>query len=238
MGVAPLALIRSVIGAATASAWLEAIDAHPAWRGRNASDAAFNVHGSSLRLAAVPCLDAVAIARLLMSGDAGTFCRSRLGEALSCDVDQCWIRRQYAPSRYPPGHAPHAWHQDGALAFDFLDAAATMQCEALLEMVTCWIALTPCGADAPGLELAPFETTELLSPRAVQEAGGRLAAQTGELRRPVMEPGDCLVFGGGVLHHTYVMPTMRADRISLEIRLFDARHLPSRLGGDRFVSVP
>ena len=232
MGVAPLALIRSVIGAATASAWLEAIDAHPAWRGRNASDAAFNVHGSSLRLAAVPCLDAVAIARLLMSGDAGTFCRSRLGEALSCDVDQCWIRRQYAPSRYPPGHAPHAWHQDGALAFDFLHEPEKQGADGLLNMVTCWIALTPCGDDAPGLELARVETSALLTPQALQDVAGTL-----ELERPAMAAGDCLVFGGGVLHHTHVAPSMRSDRTSLEIRLFDARHLPERLRGDRFVTV-
>ena len=122
MGAAPLALVRGAIEPRTASAWLEAIDAHPAWQRRGAEDAAFNVQSSSLRLAAVPGLDAVAIADLLLRGDVGTFCRSRLGAALSCDVDQCWIRRQYAPSRYPPGHAPHAWHQDGALAFDFLDA--------------------------------------------------------------------------------------------------------------------
>jgi hypothetical protein len=40
MGAAPLALVRGAIDAATAAAWLEAIDAHPSWQRRGAGDAA------------------------------------------------------------------------------------------------------------------------------------------------------------------------------------------------------
>ena len=233
MGTAPVLLLHGAIGAATACGWLERIEAHPAWRRRGHEDReSFNVQSSSLRLAAVSGLDAVAIADLLLRGEAGAFCAARLGDALACNVDQCWIRRQYAPARYPPGHAPHAWHQDGALAFDFLREPAHQRAGGLLNMVTCWIALTPCGDDAPGLELARVETSVLLAPQTLRDVAGTLA-----LDRPVMAAGDCLVFGGGVLHHTHVAPTMRSDRTSLEIRLFDAKHLPARLRGDRFVTV-
>jgi len=236
---APVALVRGTIDAATTATWLEAIDTHPAWqcRGAGSDDDRFNVHSSSLRLAAVPCLDAAVIAAALLRGEAGAFCRSRLGNALACDIDQCWIRRQYAPSRYPPGHAPHAWHQDGALGFDFLGEAMPPRANGLLAMVTCWIALTPCGAAAPGLELIALETPEMLPPKALNEEAIRAAHHESDFQRPVLAPGDCLVFGGGVLHHTYVAPAMQHDRTSLEIRLFDTKRIPARLRGDRFAAV-
>jgi hypothetical protein len=43
-------------------------------------------------------------------------------------------------------------------------------------------------------------------------------------------PGDALVFGGGVLHHTHVAATMTRDRTSLELRFFppEARLAPAR----------
>ena len=55
----------------------------------------------------------------ISAGVAGMWIRNILGWRLLCNVDQSWVRRQYAPSRYPPLHAPHGWHQDGALKFDF-----------------------------------------------------------------------------------------------------------------------
>jgi hypothetical protein len=53
----------------------------------------------------------------------------------------------------------------------------------------------------------------------------------------VLAPGDALVFGGGVLHHTHVAPTMTRDRTSLELRFFPAGEPPSRLRGDRFLTL-
>ncbi|MEO8922805.1 MAG: hypothetical protein ABI330_08260 [Caldimonas sp.] len=104
--------------------------------------------------------------------------------------------------------------------------------------MTCWIALTDCGADAPGLEWIGGEPPGLLAPVALRdEALGRLHCEAA-FRRPVMRPGDCLAFTGGVLHHTHVSRSMRHDRTSLEIRLFDAARIPARLHGDRFVAVP
>src|SRR5229473_7245126 len=85
---------------------------------------------------------------------AGPWIISTMSDGIACDLTQSWVRRQYAPHRYPPLHAPHGWHQDGALGFDFLSHPdGIFPSDALLSMVTCWIALGPCGVGAPGLEI-------------------------------------------------------------------------------------
>ena len=104
-------------------------------------------------------------------------------------------------------------------------------------MVTCWIALTPCGADAPGIEFAGGDRTELLPLAALADAEVRARHPERDRLRPVLEPGDALVFGGGVLHHTHVAATMTHDRTSLELRFFAAGKPPARLRGDRFLSL-
>ena len=230
-----VARVPGAVDAGCARAWLAAIDAHPAWRRAGTAGAEFNPHSSSLRAAALESLDLGAIAAALLAGEVGTFSRSRLGSALACDLDQCWVRRQYPPARSPPGHAPHSWHQDGALGFDFLGAAASDG--ELLSMTTCWIALTPCGDDAPGLELVDREATTLLPLAVLADAAVRARHPQCDFLRPVMNPGDALVFGGGVLHHTHVAATMSRERTSLELRFFPAGSLPPRLRGDRFLPL-
>jgi len=128
-----------------------------------------------------------------------------------------------------------SWHQDGALGFDFLGAAASDG--DLLSMTTCWIALTPCGDDAPGLELVDREATTLLPLAVLADAAVRARHPQCDFLRPVMNPGDALVFGGGVLHHTHVAATMSRERTSLELRFFPAGSLPPRLRGDRFLPL-
>ena len=230
--------LRGVVSAAAAGAWLEAIDAQPAWRHRAArATGDFNAHSSSLRLGAVDGLDLPTIAASLLAGEVGSLCRAQLGDDLVCAVDHCWVRRQYAPGRYPPGHAAHAWHQDGALGFDFLAAEAQIPRSALLSMLTCWIALTPCGAQAPGLELLDRELDALLPLAALTDESVRARHDKTEFLRPVMAAGDALVFGGGVLHHTHVHAAMHLDRTSVELRFFAAGDIPERLRHDRFLHL-
>lgn len=236
MSAAPVVLVRGAIDAATAKAWLDAADAHPAWRRREADDV-FNPQSSSLRARAVPALAPAAMAKRLLQGELAAFCHARLGDALACNVDQGWVRRQFAPTRYPPGHAAHTWHQDGALGHDFLRLAGTAQSEGLLAMVTCWIALTPCGDGAPGLEWVDDDISELLEPEALTDDAVRARHPHSAWCHAAMQPGDCLAFAGNVLHHTQVAATMRRDRTSVELRLFDARRLPARLHRDLFVAV-
>ena len=230
--------LRSVVSASTASGWLAAIDAHPAWRHRSfGASGDFNAHSSSLPVGAVASLDLAAIARSLVDGDVGALCHAHLGTELVCDVDRCWVRRQYSPRRYPPGHAPHSWHQDGALGFDFLDASATTTGAALLSMLTCWIALTPCGIDAPGLELVDREIDTLLPLAALADEAVRARHREREFLRPALQPGDALAFNGGVLHRTHVRPDMERERTSLELRFFAAGRIPDRLRHDRFLHL-
>jgi ectoine hydroxylase-related dioxygenase (phytanoyl-CoA dioxygenase family) len=231
-------LVRGAATARTAAEWLAAIDAHPSWRARHdQGDGAFNPYSSSIRARTLRSLAPEAVAATLLHGELREFCVALLGDALACNVDQCWVRRQYAPSRYPPRHAPHAWHQDGALGFDFLHPTRPQSDIDLLDMVTCWIALTPCGVDAPGLEWVADDIVGLLQPGDLRDEAVRARHAPAAFRHAVMQPGDCLAFAGNVLHHTQVSAAMRHDRTSLELRFFDAHRLPRRLGGDRFVAM-
>src|ERR1051326_1311456 len=94
----------------------------------------------------------------------------QLGDDVVCNLDESWIRRQYAPARYPRFHAPHGWPQDGALGFDFhAHPTGDFPTDALLQMVTCWIALVDCGTDAPGLELLRRRFENLIPPSELQD---------------------------------------------------------------------
>ncbi|MEO8526615.1 MAG: phytanoyl-CoA dioxygenase family protein [Caldimonas sp.] len=241
MAAAVAALIRGAVPAAQARAWLAEVDAHPAWQRDGGNAANFNAHSSSLRLDAVDRFDVKSIATALVADEVGAVCRAHLGSELACDIDQCWIRRQYAPDRYPLGHAPHSWHQDGALGFDFLADAGPLPRAALISMLTCWIALTPCGEDAPGLEFVDHEFDALLPLASLTDNAVRASHDESKFVRPMLQPGDALVFGGGVLHHTHVRDGMHLDRTSVELRFFAAGRIPERLRHDRFhnpISTP
>lgn len=160
-----------------------------------------------------------------------------LGGRVAADLDQSWVRRQYAPARYPPLHAPHAWHQDGALGFDFQASEPTRSAGGrLLPLVTCWMALASCGRDAPGLELVDCATRELLPPNALADSALRRRYPQDAFVCPELYAGDALLIAAGTIHRTHVTPSMRQDRTSLELRFVRADAIPSRLAGDRFVA--
>jgi hypothetical protein len=151
-----------------------------------------------------------------------------LGPAPLCNLDQSWIRH---------GQPAHSWHQDGALHFDFMaHAQAPAAPDALLEMLTCWIALTPCGVDAPGLEWVDAPHLPLLQPSELTEQAvqARLVQQRGHaVVRPALQAGDALLFDGALLHRTHVTPSPSKNRTSLELRFFRADAWPARLGSAR-----
>ncbi|HMC14768.1 MAG TPA: phytanoyl-CoA dioxygenase family protein [Albitalea sp.] len=206
--------------------WLALIERRYSTLDRDDPD--FSLHSSSLRLRAV---DGLTIDEVLRHLD-----RDLLGTLTACDVDQCWVRRQYAPHRAPPHHAPHSWHQDGALSFDFAThAGKPPPGDALLEMLTCWIPLTPCGIDAPGLEFVVAPLTHLLAPHELMPTQVAARYPASAFERPALNPGDALLLPGGTLHRTHVTPSMTHDRTSIELRFFKPQPLPERLRGDRFV---
>jgi hypothetical protein len=194
---------------------------------------------SSLTLGAVLTAgEQRALCTALLAGPVGESVARALGRSLALCASQAWIRRQYAPPSYPRAHAPHGWHQDGALGFDFLgNSGPPWPPLAMIDMVTCWVPLGRCGALAPGLELVAHPSSALLPPADLAEA--RVLSQFGpDARvRPELEGGDALLFPGGALHRTHVTPQMRHDRTSIELRFFRADRVPARLLNERFVTL-
>lgn len=175
---------------------------------------------------------------LIVNGPSAAWLRARLGEDLLCNLDQSWVRRQYAPSRYPPLHAPHSWHQDGALKFDFFSHQnVELPPDALLNMVACWLALDSCGLEAPGIELSLQRFDGLLKPSELRNEAVEARFAPDKLWRPILQSGDALLFCGDILHRTHVLPIMTKDRTSIELRFFPATGIPERLQTDRFISV-
>ncbi len=223
------------------SAWLRLID----------DAGVFDAQASSRVVDVVPGLDAASVWSSL-AAPVRAWCATALG-TVAIDADQCWIRRQHPPIAAPPIAAPpvagphpiglptsqpQSWHQDGALRFDFLGGDGDAPpADALLHMVTCWIALTPCGDDAPGLELMATPIDRMLTPAELRDAAvDALWLDTPRLR-PLLRAGDAVLFAGHVLHRTLVDGAMAQSRTSIELRCFAADQIPARLGGDRFIVV-
>jgi hypothetical protein len=247
-----ITLCKSVLGSRPVEAWIPRIDASYAglnepcrqapWTDPDRlipSGKGFVPTSSSLPVGAVLSeLDLRNLAAQVLGTPAGQWIRDELGPRIVLDLDQVWIRRQYAPARYPKWHAPHSWHQDGALGFDFLaPLPSKLALPRLLEMVTCWIALGACGLDAPGLEFVTRRLDDLLQPAELLDQRLRSQFHPHEFWRPVLEAGDVLCFRGDVLHRTHVTPAMKADRTSIEIRFFPADRIPERLRFDRFIPI-
>jgi len=131
-----------------------------------------------------------------------------LGEWPALSFKKCTLRRT-------PPDAKTEWHQDGA----FLGTAT--------RTVNIWLACTPCGEDAPGLdvvprrlpELAPMGTASALFDWSVaSEEADRLAA--GDVARPVFAAGDALCFDQMTLHRTAVDASMTRTRWAIESWFF------------------
>lgn len=237
MGASAATLLPRLLDPARAEACLQVIDARyadPELR----SSAEFHASCSSIRIGHAAGIDTAALLAAAFGEALAALCRRDLGADVACLVDECWARRQYPLAGYPSGHAAHSWHQDGALGFDF--PAFTDRPpppDALLPMVTCWIALTPCGDDAPGLELAGPAHLDLLPLAALSEARVRASHEALDADRPVLAPGDAIVFGGGVLHRTHVTPSMTRARTSIELRFVAPGRVGARLPGRRLLPL-
>lgn len=144
---------------------------------------------------------------------------ARLGEAPQVLVDQCWLRH---------AQPPHGWHQDGALHHDFLARPPG----APLPMWTVWIALTPCGDDAPGLEWVATRLPQLLAPAALTPAAVQARFDRAAFACPRLDAGDALLFDGALLHRTQQLAAPARTRSSLELRFIGAGPPPPALAGE------
>jgi hypothetical protein len=243
-------LCRSILPQDHVTKWKSTVDAryHDLEIARRNGDPASITRITGVRECFVPTASSFTIGALSAEGSvsdlldsvsigiAGKWIKNILGWRLLYNLDQSWVRRQYAPSRYPPLHAPHGWHQDGGLKFDFQSYQdGDSPRNAVLNMVTCWIALDPCGLDAPGLELITERLGGLLSPGDLQTELLRKRFTSARFWQPALDPGDALLFRGDILHRTHVIPEMTKDRTSIELRFFSAVSIPERLRADRFV---
>ncbi len=140
-----------------------------------------------------------------------------LGEKVFLSVGKSTLRR------VPPTSGT-AWHQDGA----FLGER--------IRTVNCWLSLSHCGVDAPGLDVYPRRSNALHergtkgSPFAWSVGDGYVAeleAATGVTSvSPVFGPGDALLFDQLFLHRTGVRPGMIRDRLAIESWMFAGSTFP------------
>jgi hypothetical protein len=144
---------------------------------------------------------------------------AHLGERPVLSVDKSTLRRV-------PADANTSWHQDGA----FLGPD--------VRSLNLWLALSPCGIDAPGLEIVPQRFDEILptgtegaifewsaSSEVVEDAAGGPDA----ILRPEFGAGDALLFDHMFLHRTGVAPGMVRQRWAMESWFFAPSRYPDRL---------
>jgi len=150
-----------------------------------------------------------------------------LGETLSalmggpwrCALEHSWARKKFAPRNAPrSGCHQQDWHQDGALGAQFpLQPGPVIP---VRKMATCWIPLNACGNDSPGLEFIRQPQPALLHFTELGDVVLRQRFAAASFWAPELEFGDGLVFRSDVLHRTHLTPEMRADRTSVEYRVF------------------
>ena len=141
------------------------------------------------------------------------------GERPALSVNKCTLRRV-------PTDANTSWHQDGA----FLGRD--------VRSLNLWLALSPCGGDAPGLDIVPQRFDEILptgtegaifdwspSPQVVEDAVGGPDA----IVSPEFGPGDALLFDHMFLHRTGIAPGMTRERWAIESWFFAPSSYPDGL---------
>jgi hypothetical protein len=140
----------------------------------------------------------------------GALIEGFLGERPALSANKNTLRRV-------PTDTNTNWHQDGA----FLGRE--------LRSLNLWLALSPCGVDAPGLDIVPQRFDEILptgtegalfdwsvSPKVVEEAAGG----PGAILSPEFAPGDALLFDHMFVHRTGITPGMTRERWAIESWFF------------------
>ena len=144
--------------------------------------------------------------------------RGFLGERPVMSVSKGTLRR------VPLTTVNAAWHQDGA----FLGTP--------IRTLNVWLALSPAGVDAPGLDLLPRRldgivepgTDGAIFPWAVAPDMVERAAEGTPVLRPVFAPGDALLFDELFLHRTACEPEMTRERYAIETWLFAPSAYPGK----------
>jgi hypothetical protein len=133
-----------------------------------------------------------------------------LGERPALSVEKTVLRRADASLH------ESTWHQDGAFLGDGI------------RTVDAWFALSPCGRDAPGLDLLPVRLERVLPPGEEGTYFGWTVSPATIARhlpgvpvwRPEFEAGDALFFDHFLVHRTAADPRMTGTRYAIESWFF------------------
>lgn len=114
------------------------------------------------------------------------------------------------------------WHQDGA----FMGAG--------LRTVNVWLALTPCGVDAPSIDVVARRLDGIVEPGgdgsvfswSVSDESARRAAGAAGIVRPVFDAGDAILFDDLNLHRTGAGPGLTEHRLAIEAWCFASSTYP------------
>lgn len=139
-----------------------------------------------------------------------------LGERPFLSANKCTLRK------VPPEEMTGGWHQDGA--FLGKDVGA----------VNCWIALSPCGVDAPGIDVVTRRFDRIVEPGSagayfkwsLSDDDVEAAAAGSSIVRPVFEAGDALLFDHRLVHRTGTSPEMTLPRHAIESWWFAPSSFP------------
>lgn len=138
-----------------------------------------------------------------------------LGERPALSVKKTTLRK--VPPRREQG-----WHQDGAFLGDDI------------RTLNLWLALTPCGVEAPTLDMVPRRLHEIV-PTGVEGAShdwsvsdtlAERVAGEGGFQRLVFEAGDVVFFDELNLHRTAVSADMTRNRLAIESWFFAPSRYP------------
>ena len=145
----------------------------------------------------------------------GTLMTELLGERPLLSAIKATLRRM------PPDvEVEGRWHQDGAFLGEQVAA------------FNCWLALSPCGVDAPGLDVVPRRLAGVVPNDgarydwAASDDAVAAAADGVPIVRPVFGPGDALLFDHLLLHRTGASPGMTRERHAIESWFFPPGSYP------------
>jgi hypothetical protein len=140
-----------------------------------------------------------------------------LGERAFLSIGKSTLRRV-------PPDAHTGWHQDGR----FLGAD--------IRTVNCWLALSDCGDDAPGLDLFPKRQAGLVESGTkgafdwwvVGDGVAAEMARTTPIVSPLFKSGDAMLFDQLLLHRTGVRPGLTRARLAIESWFFAGSTFPMK----------